>query len=161
MLLLEPSLRYVLGGNFPSAVQSEGAAAPQLIHVWAARELLKTKSASLSRGHPVHWPLQSVALYLHVNNQLALKCRNNSWGPAVRSMDFTAGGWTHCLVFIWKPLNYQVWSVVWASYRHHTAVRSAGWRPSLVPQGTRRASADLCDLINLYIIFLIWHLKII
>lgn len=30
MLLLEPSLRYVLGGNFPSAVQSEGAAATEL-----------------------------------------------------------------------------------------------------------------------------------
>lgn len=33
MLLLEPSLRYVLGGNFPSAAQSEGEAAAELFHV--------------------------------------------------------------------------------------------------------------------------------
>lgn len=32
MLLLEPSLRYALGGNFPFAVQIEGAAATKLIH---------------------------------------------------------------------------------------------------------------------------------
>lgn len=54
MLLLEPSLRYVLGGSFPSAVRSEGAAAMELFHVGAARGLLQTKSASLSGGHSAH-----------------------------------------------------------------------------------------------------------
>lgn len=38
MLLLEPSLHYAPGGNFPSAARREGAAAAELFHVgllWA------------------------------------------------------------------------------------------------------------------------------
>lgn len=43
MLLLEPSLRYALGGNFLSAVQSEGAAATELFYNEAARVISKQK----------------------------------------------------------------------------------------------------------------------
>lgn len=47
MLLLEPSLHYALGGDFPSAAQREGAAAAELFHVGAPCGLLQAKSASL------------------------------------------------------------------------------------------------------------------
>lgn len=58
MLLLEPSLRYVLGGNFLSAVQSEGAAAAELFHAGAAHWFFQTKSFRLSVGYYAHQPLQ-------------------------------------------------------------------------------------------------------
>lgn len=47
MLLLEPSLRSAVGGNFPSTARSEGAAATEIIHGWAARVFLKTKIAGV------------------------------------------------------------------------------------------------------------------
>ena len=77
MLLLEPSLRYVLGGNFPSAVQSEGEAATVLF----MSELLvgfSKQSRPASAGvilHTDHCKLLSLCLDL--NEQLpASKCIN-------------------------------------------------------------------------------------
>lgn len=52
MLLLEPSLRYALGGNFLSAVRSEGAAATELFHNKAARRHFQTESQRGSLCRP-------------------------------------------------------------------------------------------------------------
>ena len=103
MLLLVPSLRYALGGNFPSAAQSEGAAATELFHVWAALGRLKTISSSLSRGHSAHWPLW-VGGSISKSECLAGCFEISIWFMKFVSVlqEFIAGGWTLWHIFIWK-----------------------------------------------------------
>lgn len=81
MLLLEPSLLYALGGNFPLAVRSEGAAALELFHVWPAGEVVQTQ-----------WASYSTAGLQVTERLLALKCRNYTSVLVFHSWDFPDGG---------------------------------------------------------------------
>lgn len=125
MLLLEPSLRYALGGNFPSAGQSEGAAATELFHVGAACALLKTKSGSLSRGHSACWPLGVyiwMTIWLLWNVELTPRGLLSAWGK----------------IYSW-----------WLTHLNHGApsgVTASSWHSSLVslaPHRTCWPSANL------------------
>jgi len=93
MLLLEPSLRYVLGGNFLSAVQSAQQTQPRSRFMSeAARRLLKTKAGQTRQGS--FCTVTSPSRRVDVSEcECAAGCMETVEITAVfRVLDCTAGG---------------------------------------------------------------------